>query len=334
VFRLDPRVSRSLFIFNYLMTTQTRLPDDPYWPRASSWLAGTHAPNTLGIVGLLGAPLRLGSITPGRCDLAPAAVRAILRKFSCYDIENNTDLHLLEARDFGDLPLSDSTLEDAFEPLSKSVRRALDETYAVIIIGGDNGVTRPGVHGVRDSLDQCGLITLDAHLDLRDLANGLTNGNPVRALLADGMPGKNIVQLGIQPFANSQVYAEVASNAGITIVTMDQIRAHGIETLLNESLDYLSSIVETIYVDLDIDVLDRTFAPATPGSRPGGLTPWELSRAAWLCGVRPEVRAIDLVEVDPTQDIADATVLTTGACLLSFASGLLTRLAARSEIPR
>jgi formiminoglutamase len=316
------------------MTTQTHLPEDPFWPRASAWLAGTHADDTLGKLAVLGAPLRLGSITPGRCDLAPAAVRAILRKFSCYDIEANTDLHLLEARDLGDLPLSDSTLEDAFEPLSKSVRSALDEAHAVIIIGGDNGVTRPGAHGVTDSLDQCGLVTIDAHLDLRDLANGLTNGNPVRALLADGMPGKNIVQLGIQPFANSRVYAEVASEVGITVVTMDQIRAHGVETLLNESLDYLTSFVETIYVDLDIDVLDRIFAPATPGSRPGGLSPWELRRVAWLCGVRPQVRAMDLVEVDPTQDIADATMLTTGACLLSFASGLLTRLAASSEILR
>jgi formiminoglutamase len=316
------------------MTTQTQLPEDPYWPRASSWLAGTHAANTLGTLAVLGAPLRLGSITPGRCDLAPAAVRAILRKFSCYDIEAGTDLLQLEVRDFGDLPLNDSTLEEAFEPLSKSIHSALDEAQAVIIIGGDNGITRPGVHGLSDSLDQCGLITLDAHLDLRDLGNGLTNGNPVRALLADGMPGKNIIQIGIQPFANSQAYAEVASGAGITVVTMDQIRAHGVETLLNESLDYLSSIVETIYVDLDIDVLDRTFAPATPGSRPGGLTPWELRRVAWLCGVRPEIRAIDLVEVDPTRDIADATLLTTGSCLLSFASGLLTRLTARSEIQR
>jgi formiminoglutamase len=92
---------------------------------------------------------------------------------------------------------------------------------------------------------------------------------------------------------------------------MDQVRAHGIETQLIESLDYLSGLVKTIYVDLDIDVLDRIFAPATPGSRPGGLTPWEIRRAAWICGNHAKVRVIDLVEVDPTNDIADATVLAT-----------------------
>jgi len=303
--------------------------DDIFWPRASAWLAGEFASSSSGGLAVIGAPLRLGSITPGRCDLAPAAVRSILRKFSCYDIESDVDLRRLTARDLGDLPLADLKPEDAFEPLRDAVRNALAGADAVVVIGGDNAVTRPGVHGVADSpsnsLKDCGLITFDAHFDLRDLSKGLTNGNPVRALLADGLPGQNIVQIGIQPFANSQAYAQVASDAGITVVTMSQIRAHGVERLLTESLDDLSERVEAIYVDLDIDSLDRVFAPATPGSRPGGLTPYELRRAAWLCGAHPLVRAIDLVEVDPTQDVADSTVMATASCMLSFASGLLAR---------
>ncbi|MBO0724402.1 MAG: agmatinase family protein [Blastocatellia bacterium] len=303
--------------------------DDPNWPRASAWLASEFAASPSGGLAVIGAPLRLGSITPGRCDLAPAAIRAILRKFSCYDIESDTDLRSIGARDLGDLPLANMKLEEAFEPLRDAVRNALAGAEAVVVIGGDNGVTRPGVHGVAEglagSLEHCGLITLDAHFDLRDLSNGLTNGNPVRALLADGLPGENIVQIGIQPFANSQAYAQVAGDAGITVVTMSQIRAHGVERLLTESLEDLSELVEHIYVDLDIDSLDRIFAPATPGSRPGGLTPYELRRVAWLCGAHPLVRAIDLVEVDPTQDVADATVMATASCLLSFASGLLAR---------
>src|SRR5262249_45349518 len=156
-------------------------------------------------------------------------------------IELDADLSLIEARDLGDLPIADLKLEDAFEPLKNAVRGALETADAVVVIGGDNGVTRPGVHGVADSraasIKNCGLITLDAHFDLRDLSAGLSNGNPVRALLADGLPGGNIAQIGIQPFANSQAYAQVASEAGITVVTMSQIRAHGVERLLTESLD-------------------------------------------------------------------------------------------------
>src|SRR5262249_3526674 len=196
-----------------------QITNDPLWPRANAWLSGKHAEKTLGRLAVLGAPVRLGSITPGRCDLAPTAVRSIMRKFSCYDVESDADLHLIEACDLGDLALADLKLEDAFEPLRDAVRSALVDAVAVVVIGGDNGVTRPAANGITDSLEKCGLITLDAHFDLRDLSSGLTNGNPVRALLADGMPGKNIVQIGIQPFANSQAYAQVANDAGISVIT-------------------------------------------------------------------------------------------------------------------
>lgn len=309
----------------------TPLFDDPNWPRASAWLAGENPTQTIGTLGVIGAPVRLGSITPGRCDLAPQAVRNILRRFSCYDIESDTDLHRLGVCDSGDLPLAKNRLEEAFTPILSAVSNALNQKAdAVIILGGDNGVTRPGVHGIsgtqKGQLPSCGLLTFDAHFDLRDLSNGLTNGNPVRALLADGLPGNHIVQIGLQGFANSQAYAQIARDAGITVVTMNRVRERGLETVVTEALDYLAQRVETIYVDFDIDVLDRAFAPACPGARPGGLTPWELKRAAYLCGLHPKVHAIDLVEVDPTQDVADVTVFATGACLLSFAAGLVKRL--------
>lgn len=309
--------------------------DDPNWPRASAWFAGEPRGEVAGLLAVIGAPVRLGSITPGRSDLAPQAVRDVLRRFSTYDIENDVDVRILELSDSDDLPLANATLEEAFEPLSAAVCTALDmDADAVVILGGDNGVTRPGVHGLADSLgagslSEVGLLTLDAHFDLRDTSNGLSNGNPVRALLEDGLPGAHIVQLGILSFANSQAYAQVAREAGIHVVTMDKLRAQGIERAVSEALDYLSQRVKTIYFDLDVDVLDRAFAPACPGARPGGLLPWEARRAAWLCGRHPKVKAMDLVEVDPTQDVAQVTVMSAAACLLSFASGLVTRLQAR-----
>jgi arginase family enzyme len=44
-----------------------------------------------------------------------------------------------------------------------------------------------------------------------------------------------------------------------------------------------------------------------------------------MCGAHPDVLAIDLVEVDPERDVADATVLATASFLLAFASGLARR---------
>lgn len=300
--------------------------DDPLWRRASAWLAGDHERETSGRLAVVGAPLRLGSITPGRTDLAPEAVREALQRFSTYDIETNLDVRSLAAHDLGDLDLSTSKPEAAFEVISNAARDALERSDALVVLGGDNSITRPGVHGLNLPFDRCGLLTLDAHLDLRDTTAGMTNGNPVRALLADGLPGANIVQIGIQSFSNSKAYAEVARDAGIAVVTADAVHHRGLEIVLTESLARLAERVDAIYVDLDLDVLDRAYAPATPGSRPGGFTPMEIRHGARLCGEHAKVRALDLVEIDPTKDIADATTMAAAACLLSFASGLLARL--------
>jgi arginase family enzyme len=131
--------------------------------------------------------------------------------------------------------------------------------------------------------------------------------------------------VGIQPFANSRAYFQVAREAGIRVIPVAEVRARGIEQAVGEALDSLEESVDAIYVDLDLDVLDRAFAPATPGSRPGGLTPAELRSAARLCGAHPKVRVMDLVEIDPTKDASDITAYAAGLCLLSFASGMLGR---------
>jgi formiminoglutamase len=302
------------------------MPDDPNWPRASAWLAGDHAPEPVGTLVILGAPLHLGSISPGRCDLAPKEIRAALERYSTFDPDGGIDVRTLEASDLGDVDVAELRPEEALGPLADAVGSALGQADVLAVLGGDNSVTRPGCLGMAGSLDRLGLLTIDAHHDLRDLDDGLSNGNPVRALLADGLPGEHIVQLGIAPFANSPAYAELASDAGITVVTVDSVRHRGIDAVVQEALDALMERVDRIYVDLDIDVLDRAFAPGSPGSRPGGLRPPELFRAARMCGEHPKVMAIDIVEVDPAQDIGEVTLLGAARCLLSFASGVAVRL--------
>jgi formiminoglutamase len=306
---------------------------DQRWPRASGWLAGdSGGGNRIGTLGVLGIPACRGSISPGRCDLAPAAIRKALERFSPYDVRYDCDLQELGVRDFGTLDeLAERTPAEAKESICHSVSAALAAVDALAIAGGDNSITYPGVLGMAQEatggdLSRCGVLTLDAHFDLRDIEPGLTNGNPIRALLADGVPGRSIVQIGILPFANSKHYAALAHEAGITIMTADEVHVQGIQTAVRTALDHLAARAEAIYVDLDLDVLDRSFAPAAPGSRPGGLFPWQIAWAARECGMAPKVRIMDLVEIDPVKDLADATVLSAATCLLAWAAGVTQRL--------
>lgn len=297
--------------------------DDPNWPRASAWLQSASDNPQLVVAGV---PLNK-SITPGRCDLAPAAIRNALSRFSTFDLDNSVDLAQLAVRDLGMLlPINEQEELDGLKPSSlHDVQSFLHKgVSALVLLGGDNSVTYFGVKVLGRPLDRCGLITFDAHHDLRDLDSGLTNGNPIRALLRDGMPGANIVQIGIQPFANSARYAQIAHENQIHVVSADAVHLRGIETSLIAALESLS-VLDAIYVDLDVDVLDRAFAPACPGARPGGLMPWMLRRAARICGAHTKVCAMDIVEVDPTKDIADVTCLAAASFLLAFASGVATR---------
>lgn len=261
------------------------------------------------------------SATPGQCDLGPGAIRAALSAYSLHDSDAGVDVGHIQVRDFGDVTLAGTSAEGNFFRCVDVMRRA-HMGDSTVLLGGDNSITRPGVHSLGFPLERCGLLTFDAHHDLRDLEHGLSNGNPVRALLRDGLPGPNVVQIGIQPFTNSAAYARVAHDEGINVVTADQVYAHGMTRVVEEALETLSQHVDAIYVNLDVDVLDRAFAPACPGSRPGGLAPWMLRQAARLCGAHERVLIMDIVEVDPSKDIAEATAMAAASFLLAFASGM------------
>jgi formiminoglutamase len=272
-------------------------------------------------VALIGAPLNERSLTPGRCDLAPRALRAVLPRFSTYDLETRLEL-ATAVHDAGDVPLKAVTPADAFAPVRDAVARQSHRDLTVLI-GGNNAVTRPGVHGL--GLARVGLLTLDAHFDLRDLDQGLTNGNPVRALLADGLDGARISQLGLAPFANTRRAHETALTAGITVRTAADCRARGLAALVAEELDRLAGLVDRIYVDFDIDVIDRSQWPASPGARPGGVPAPDFFAAARVVGAHPGVHAVDLTEWDPSLEIGDLGALTAGRWLCELLAGFQSR---------
>jgi formiminoglutamase len=274
-------------------------------------------------LGFFGAPLSC-SLTPGRSDLAPDAIRNALSRYSVYDIPHNNDLRIIGTEDKGDLDISDMKPEQAVDNIAEQVREFRSNNTPTIIFGGDNSITRGGVHGMCKAIDRCGLITFDAHFDLRTLEGGLHNGNPVSALLEDGMIGSHIVQIGIQSFANSGEYAAKASSEGINYVAVEQVYEDGIERTMRDAFEHLRDL-DGIYLNLDIDVLDRAFAPATPGSRPGGLMPWQIRQMCFICGSHYNIGAMDVVEIDPEKDVADVTTLAAASFILSFASGTLER---------
>ena len=269
------------------------------WPRASEWLAGAgDDPAALVVAGV---PLTELAVTPAGYEHAPAATRARLAKLSTWHGERGISLDDVPVRDLGDSPEP--------PPLTAPL---------TVLLGGHNAVTWHALAG--EPLDRWGLLTLDAHHDVRPYqAGAVGNGSPVRALIDAGLPGANVVQVGVHGFSNSRSHREWCEARGVRVRGPEHIGDAG------RLLDELAQRCEAIYVDIDLDVLDRAFAPACPGARPGGVTPRQLLDAVFAAGAHPQVRAADIVELDPLADVAHVTTDTAALVLLNLAAGYAVR---------
>jgi formiminoglutamase len=275
-------------------------------------------------VALLGAPMEAGSVTPGRCDLAPGLVRRTLKRVSTWDIVENIELDDLRIFDAGDVPVQGLMPAAGFGPIRDALADCTSRHALTLLIGGNNAVTRPAAHGLGLPLDEVGLITLDAHFDMRETDQGPRNGNPVRCLLEDGLPGRNICQIGLAPFANTRKMYEDGAAAGIEIWDIEQVREDGIAAVIDQALEQLSH-VEAILVDFDIDVIDRAQLPGAPGARPGGMAVTDFFRAARRLAEEHRVRAVDLTEFDPGLDVSDISALTAARWVAEILAGFRMR---------
>lgn len=292
--------------------------DDPFWLRASEWLAGGAARPDVTIIGV---PTSVGSISASEAWRTPGRLREVIAGFSPYDGETKTDLTSLRVADHGDWPVNDLELDEMVAAVARHAAE-LPRDQRCAFIGGDNAITRPLVTGLGGAhLHDVGVLTFDAHHDVRVLDSGPRNGTPIRGLIADGLRGDHVHQIGIHSFANSRPYREWCDEHGIGITTMAEVDGVGIDAVVVQALRKLAATCEWIHVDFDIDVLDRAFAPGCPGARPGGMTPRQLATAARLCGRHPKVRSVDFVEVDPSADRDDLTVMALAGTLLAFLSG-------------
>ncbi|MBB5632366.1 formiminoglutamase [Cryobacterium mesophilum] len=287
------------------------LPVDPLWPRAGNW----PVPSGHSDFALIGVPTWRTSISATNAGQTPDAVRAMIPRYSQFAHSGGRPL---DFADHGNVPDP-----DADEAATIAMIGAVD-TELLVALGGDNAATVPTALGRwGDRLATAGLVTVDAHYDLRD---GVSNGSPVRRLIEAGLDGRRVVQVGISDFANSAEYAARARDLGITVVLRDELLGRPMADVMAEALEVAGSAGGPIHVDLDVDVCDRSVAPACPASVPGGIAAHELRAAARVAGKHRRVESIDLVEVDATADTPDArTVRLVALCVLEAAAGLALR---------
>jgi formiminoglutamase len=275
------------------------------------------------MVSLLGAHTFTTSLTPRSGQSTPAAVRTALTHFSTWSFEDRIDLaEAICVHDRGDIA----------EPDSDEGRAALDQVFDDlfanfwILLGGDNALTWRALTAMsRGRLDEWGLITLDAHLDMRE---GRSNGSPVRQLLDEGLSGSHVVQVALADFSNSAAYVKDALDAGATLIPRHELRSRGVAEVAVQALAVAGAGAggRPIYVDIDMDVCDRSVVPGCPAAAPGGLSADELREFVRLVCAHPQVHAIDVTEIDVARDAPDErTVRLAALVVLEALTGYVRR---------
>ena len=285
-------------------------------------------------VTLLGVPLSRSSLSASGASETPDALRRAWKGFTTYNLDEEVDLTSLRVVDLGDVKQHVTDIPACHRNITEAmVAMRTHHPHALpLVMGGDHSITAMLVKGWKQAHpeERIGILQLDTHFDLRSLEDfGPTNGTPIRNLTESGtLRGEDVYNIGLHGFFNARSLKEYADQAGVHYVTLKQARKRGVNVVVREALAHLEQQVDTIYLTVDMDVLDIGVGPGAPAATPGGMRTDELFEAVRIAGTHPQVKAMDLVCLDPLRDVREATVKAGVHVMLSFLTGRIQRTTA------
>jgi agmatinase len=145
----------------------------------------------------------------------------------------------------------------------------------------------------------------------------------MRRLIESGaVDGKNFVQVGLRGYWPPPEVWDWMREHGLRWHLMTEIEEHGAEAVINKAIEEVLDGPDSVYISVDIDVVDPGSAPGTGTPEPGGMQPRELLRAIRRIVGRVELAGMDIVEVSPPYDWAESTAAIANRCALEAISAL------------
>jgi agmatinase len=244
---------------------------------------------------IIGVPFDLTSTYRTGARFAPLAVREASLNIETYSFRSGIDVEDLCLHDLGDLHVTSDT-DETLKRLELVTKELLDAKKTPVLIGGEHTITLGAARAMNKN---CTIISFDAHLDLRDEYMSLTTSHTTfMRRINEQVHPKKIVEIGTRAVCKEEL--EYAKKAGITYITVQQIRNDCVEKTI-EKIEKLLANVKQTYLTIDMDVLDPAFVPAVPNPEPDGLcTHMFYDLLSNVCDKR--VIAFDVVEVAPHYD--------------------------------
>ena len=262
---------------------------------------------------------------------APNVLRDQLRRYATRNANYDTDPVPLKVRDVGNVVMHPTNFHKCHENVETALTDLyeIDKDFVPIVVGGDHAVAAPSFRAFKDVRgEKVGLIDFDAHPDTEVVStSGLSSGTPFRQLLDSGhLDGPNAVQVGMHSFSyGSTELFDYNRAQGVSIYPSVDVKKRGMADIMEASLEQAGDGTDSIYVSLDIDVMDTPWCPGTGADCPTGLDPFDMMEAMYLLGRHPKVRALDVVEIDPVKDLRNVTINMAINLTMSFLTGLYER---------
>ena len=277
-------------------------------------------------VAVIGAALDLGAGRRG-VDMGPSAIRYAglagrLEELGREAVDwGNVETAVAEATAVEDtrvrfLP----QVKAACERVAALVSQALEGGYLPLVLGGDHSVALGTLGGLASVRGPGGVLWIDAHGDLNrpeTSPSGNVHGMPLAAAL--GLAGPEfqssawplpavepgrVALVGVR--ALDQGERELLQGLGARVFTMSEIDRAGVEPVIREALDVIAG-PGFVHVSLDMDALDPEIAPGVGTPVMGGLSYREAHLALELVAESGLAGSLEVVEVNPILDRANAT---------------------------
>jgi len=183
------------------------------------------------------------------------------------------------------------------EAASAAVSQSVSEKRTPIVLGGEHTVSIGTATALCEHYDDFGIVTLDAHADLRHEyeGNSFSHACTLRRIREDlQLP---VAQIGVRSYSRQEA-ADIKENMWI-VLTPWKLREDGEYDAL---LEALSLMPENIFLNIDLDVLDPSEAPGVGNPEPGGLGWYELLDVLYITAQEKNLLAADVVEFLPLEN--------------------------------
>jgi arginase len=291
---------------------------------------------TLRPVAVIGAGLDLGAGRRG-VDMGPSAIRyaGLQERIEglgrvCVDW-GDVGVGLPEATEVGD-PRARylESIKRSCARVASLVQEARDGGYLPLVLGGDHSIAIGTLGGLARAHGPGAALWVDAHGDLNrpeTSPSGNVHGMPLAAAFGaagdafrdDAWPTPSVERaalVGVRSLDDGE--RELLRNLDIRVYTMSDIDRGGLGRAVGEALEYLAGSA-FVHVSLDLDAVDPLIAPGVGTPVRGGFSYREAHLVAELVAESGLLDSLELVEVNPVLDRANAT----GALAVELAASAL-----------